>query len=127
MCAKFLDPSYDISGAFLRSPEPVPRVLVGYLVRDNSCAIDSNRVDREPLSLSLSPPVIFTEITDNRPPTPRAFFERKEGDRRSFRNYLHLASVLQAPLSAHYITGGPNGGVATVKRTSAVGTLATHV
>ncbi|XP_043529519.1 irregular chiasm C-roughest protein-like isoform X3 [Frieseomelitta varia] len=33
----------------------------------------------------------------------------------------------QAPLSAHYITGGPNGGVATVKRTSAVGTLATHV
>ncbi|KAK1131315.1 hypothetical protein K0M31_017602 [Melipona bicolor] len=34
---------------------------------------------------------------------------------------------LQAPLSAHYITGGPNGGVATVKRTSAVGTLATHV
>ncbi|XP_014206544.1 irregular chiasm C-roughest protein-like [Copidosoma floridanum] len=34
----------------------------------------------------------------------------------------------QAPLSAHYITGGPNGGVATVKRTSAItGTLATHV
>ncbi|XP_008201782.1 irregular chiasm C-roughest protein isoform X2 [Nasonia vitripennis] len=33
----------------------------------------------------------------------------------------------QAPLSAHYITGGPNGGVATVKRTSAVSTLATHV
>ncbi|XP_046433643.1 irregular chiasm C-roughest protein-like [Neodiprion fabricii] len=33
----------------------------------------------------------------------------------------------QAPLSAHYITGGPNGGVATVKRTSAVGSLATHV
>ncbi|XP_043279028.1 irregular chiasm C-roughest protein-like [Venturia canescens] len=33
----------------------------------------------------------------------------------------------QAPLSAHYITGGPNGGVATVKRTSGVGTLATHV
>ncbi|KYN21595.1 Irregular chiasm C-roughest protein [Trachymyrmex cornetzi] len=34
--------------------------------------------------------------------------------------------VLQAPLSAHYITGGPNGAMATVKRTSAVGTLATH-
>ncbi|XP_019700021.2 irregular chiasm C-roughest protein isoform X3 [Harpegnathos saltator] len=33
----------------------------------------------------------------------------------------------QAPLSAHYITGGPNGAMATVKRTSAVGTLATHV
>ncbi|XP_012280522.1 irregular chiasm C-roughest protein isoform X2 [Orussus abietinus] len=33
----------------------------------------------------------------------------------------------QAPRSTHYITGGPNGGVATVKRTSAVGTLATHV
>ncbi|XP_034936678.1 irregular chiasm C-roughest protein-like isoform X1 [Chelonus insularis] len=34
----------------------------------------------------------------------------------------------QAPLSAHYITGGPNGGVATVKRTSGIsGTLATHV
>ncbi|KAG5311134.1 KIRR1 protein, partial [Acromyrmex insinuator] len=32
----------------------------------------------------------------------------------------------QAPLSAHYITGGPNGAMATVKRTSAVGTLATH-
>ncbi|KYN38372.1 Kin of IRRE-like protein 1 [Trachymyrmex septentrionalis] len=31
-----------------------------------------------------------------------------------------------APLSAHYITGGPNGAMATVKRTSAVGTLATH-
>lgn len=26
MCAKFLDPSYDISGAFLRSPEPVPPI-----------------------------------------------------------------------------------------------------
>lgn len=36
-------------------------------------------------------------------------------------------SDLQAPLSAHYITGGPNGAMATVKRTSAVGTLATHV
>lgn len=35
--------------------------------------------------------------------------------------------ILQAPLSAHYITGGPNGAMATVKRTSAVGTLATHV
>ncbi|XP_058798126.1 irregular chiasm C-roughest protein-like isoform X3 [Phymastichus coffea] len=35
--------------------------------------------------------------------------------------------IVQAPLSAHYITGGPNGGVATVKRTSAVSTLATHV
>ncbi|CAD6241945.1 GSCOCG00009388001-RA-CDS, partial [Cotesia congregata] len=34
---------------------------------------------------------------------------------------------LQAPLSAHYITGGPNGGIATVKRTSGIGTLATHV
>ncbi|XP_074105443.1 irregular chiasm C-roughest protein isoform X2 [Cotesia typhae] len=33
----------------------------------------------------------------------------------------------QAPLSAHYITGGPNGGIATVKRTSGIGTLATHV
>ncbi|KAK0173506.1 hypothetical protein PV328_006692 [Microctonus aethiopoides] len=33
----------------------------------------------------------------------------------------------QAPLSAHYITGGPNGGMATVKRTSGIGTLATHV
>ncbi|XP_011300067.1 irregular chiasm C-roughest protein-like [Fopius arisanus] len=33
----------------------------------------------------------------------------------------------QAPLSAHYITGGPNGGVATVKRASGTGTLATHV
>ncbi|XP_018407414.1 PREDICTED: irregular chiasm C-roughest protein-like [Cyphomyrmex costatus] len=32
-----------------------------------------------------------------------------------------------APLSAHYITGGPNGAMATVKRTSAVGTLATHM
>ncbi|KAF7996877.1 hypothetical protein HCN44_002523 [Aphidius gifuensis] len=31
----------------------------------------------------------------------------------------------QAPLSAHYITGGPNGGIATVKRTA--GALATHV
>lgn len=35
--------------------------------------------------------------------------------------------MFQAPLSAHYITGGPNGSVATVKRTSAVSTLATHV
>ncbi|KAJ8681625.1 hypothetical protein QAD02_017417, partial [Eretmocerus hayati] len=35
----------------------------------------------------------------------------------------------QAPLSAHYITGGPNGGVATVKRTAAAvqSGLATHV
>lgn len=38
-----------------------------------------------------------------------------------------LFFLFQAPLSAHYITGGPNGGVATVKRTSAVGGLATHV
>ncbi|XP_051171046.1 irregular chiasm C-roughest protein-like isoform X1 [Leptopilina boulardi] len=33
----------------------------------------------------------------------------------------------QAPLAAHYITGGSNGGITTVKRSSAVTTLATHV
>lgn len=53
--------------------------------------------------------------------------QRGEAGKRATLIFRNVSTMLQAPLSAHYITGGPNGGVATVKRTSAVGTLATHV